>query len=301
MAEPGTGEARRASGLHPALAELLGLLELERIEADLFRGRNERSRLPRVFGGQVLAQGLRAAALTAPERAPHSLHAYFLRPGDREQPILFEVERIRDGRSFATRRVRAIQAGEPIFALSASFQVRETGFEHQTAARPVPGPEALEDDTAVARRLAGTDPNVMPWQTHERAFESRSVYPVGTPQPEAPIKPAWYRARSPLPETGVDALHECLLAYVSDMGLMSTSLVPHASDTPRSRVVGASLDHAIWFHRPLRVDRWILYDRDSPTAASARGFNRGAFFAEDGTLLASTAQESLIRVRRDGA
>ncbi len=288
--------------MHAALAELLDLLELERIEADLFRGRNERSALPRVFGGQVLAQALRAAALTAPERPPHSLHAYFLRPGDASRPILFEVERVRDGRSFATRRVRAIQGGEPIFAMSASFHVREDGLEHQAEPRPVPAPDALEDDVLVARRLQGREENVMPWQTRERAFECRSVFPVGTPQPDEPIKPAWYRARTELPEpAGGDdgALHECLLAYVSDMGLMSTSLVPHAATTPRSRIVGASLDHAMWFHRPLRVDRWILYDRDSPTAAASRGFNRGAFYGENGALLASTAQESLIRVRRD--
>lgn len=286
--------------MHAALAELLDLLELERIEHDLFLGRNERSAMPRVFGGQVLAQALRAASLTAPERPPHSLHAYFLRPGDSTRRILFEVERVRDGRSFATRRVRAIQAGEPIFAMSASFHVREEGLEHQAEARAVPGPDDLEDDVLVAQRLQGQDANVMPWQTRERAFECRSVHPVGTPQPDEPIKPAWYRARTELP-TGeaAGALHECLLAYVSDMGLMSTSLVPHAASAPRSRIVGASLDHAMWFHRPLRVDQWILYDRDSPTAAASRGFNRGAFFAQDGTLLASTAQESLIRVRRD--
>ncbi|MEE4298935.1 MAG: acyl-CoA thioesterase II [Pseudomonadales bacterium] len=286
--------------MHAALVELLDLLDLERIESDLFRGRNERSAMPRVFGGQVLAQALRAAALTAPERPPHSLHAYFLRPGDSARPILFEVERVRDGRSFATRRVRAIQAGEPIFAMSASFHVREGGLEHQAEPRAVPRPDALEDDVLVARRLQGQDANVMPWQTRERAFECRSVHPVGTPQPDSPLKPAWYRARAGIPaEAEEGALHECLLAYVSDMGLMSTSLVPHAASTPRSRIVGASLDHAMWFHRPLRVDQWLLYDRDSPTAAASRGFNRGAFFAEDGTLLASTAQESLIRVRRD--
>ena len=287
--------------MHTALSELLDVLTLERIEADLFRGRNERSSMPRVFGGQVLAQALRAASLTVPDRLPHSLHAYFLRPGDSKRPILFEVERIRDGRSFATRRVRAIQAGEPIFSLSASFHDEETGLEHAVAPRAVPGPDELEDDVVVAQRLADA-PDIMPWHRRERAFEVRSVHPLGTPQPEDPVKPAWFRARSPLPPIaeGEDAaLHHCLLAYLSDMGLMSTSLVPHAASTPRTAIVGASLDHAMWFHRPLRVDEWILYDRDSPTAAASRGFNRGGFFAEDGTLLASAAQESLIRVRRD--
>jgi acyl-CoA thioesterase-2 len=287
--------------MHSALTDLLEVLTLERIEADLFRGRNERSRMPRVFGGQVLAQALRAAAHTVPDRLPHSLHAYFLRPGDSKRPILFEVERIRDGRSFATRRVRAIQAGEPIFSLSASFHDEEPGLEHAARPRSVPGPGDLEDDVFVAQRLADA-PDVMPWHRRERAFECRSVYPLGTPQPEDPIKPAWFRTRSALPEVaeGEDAaLHHCLLAYLSDMGLMSTSLVPHAGSTPRTAIVGASLDHAMWFHRPLRVDEWILYDRDSPTSAASRGFNRGGFFAADGTLLASAAQESLIRVRRD--
>lgn len=287
--------------MHAALADLVELLTLERVESDLFLGRNEREGPARVFGGQVLAQALQAAAVTAPDRPPHSLHAYFLRPGDPKRPILFEVERVRDGRSFGTRRVRAIQGGEPIFAMSASFHVREDGLEHQAEPRDVPTPDRLEDDVLAARRLAGKDPNVMPWHARERAFEVRSVFPPGVEPPKDPIKPAWFRARSPL--DGVDAelvaLHECLLAYLSDMGLMSTSLVPHARSAPRDRIIGASLDHAMWFHRDLRVDDWILYDRDSPTSAASRGFNRGAFFTADGTLVASAAQESLIRLKRD--
>ncbi len=283
---------------HEAVAELLELLELEPIEANLFRGRNERHAGPRVFGGQVLAQALRACAATvAVERLPHSLHGYFLRPGDSRMPILYEVDRIRDGGSFTTRRVRGIQKGEPIFSMSASFQVAEQGLAHEFAMPDWPAPEQLEDDVVVAERLRGKDPNVMPWATRERPFESRSVYPVGTPQPEAPIKPGWYRLRSPAPDEPV--LHCCLLAYASDMGLMSTSLVPHMAHTPRSHIIGASLDHAMWFHRPLRADEWFLYDRDSPAAAAARGFNRGSFYDRQGRLLASAAQESLIRVRRD--
>lgn len=283
--------------MHPAVAELLELLELERIETNLFRAQNERHAGPRVFGGQVLAQALRACAATVDDRLPHSLHGYFLRPGDSRQPILFDVDRIRDGKSFTTRRVRGIQKGEPIFSMSASFQVREEGLEHQLPQPDVPPPETLEDDTVVARRLQGTDPNVMPWATRERPFESRSVYPVGMPQPEAPIKPAWYRLRAAIGDDPV--LHACLLAYCSDMGLMSTSLVPHMSHTPRSHIIGASLDHAMWFHRPLRVDDWFHYHRDSPAAWAARGFNRGSFYDRDGRLVASAAQESLIRVRRD--
>lgn len=284
--------------MHQAVEELLALLELEPIEANLFRGQNERQSGPRVFGGQVLAQALRACAATVEAgRLPHSLHGYFLRPGDSRRPILYEVERIRDGGSFATRRVRGIQKGEPIFSMSASFQVQESGLEHQVPLPDWPLPEVLEDDTVVARRLQGKDPNVMPWATRERPFESRSVYPVGTPQPQAPIKPGWYRLRSPAADDPV--LHCCLLAYVSDMGLMSTSLVPHMDHTPRSHIIGASLDHAMWFHRPLRVDDWFLYDRDSPAATASRGFNRGSFFTRDGALVASAAQESLIRVRRD--
>jgi acyl-CoA thioesterase-2 len=285
---------------HPALAELLELLELERIEDNLFRGANEADHAgPRVFGGQVLAQALRASALTVEGAPPHSLHAYFLRPGKSDRRILFDVERIRDGRSFATRRVRAIQDGEPIFSMSVSFHVDEDGLEHAAPLPEWPDPEGLEDDAAIARRLQGKDPNVMPWQVRERPFEVRSVWPVGTPQPEDPVKPAWYRARSPLPDDEI--LHRCLLAYVSDMGLMSTSLVPHMATTPRSAIMGASLDHAMWFHRSVRVDDWFLYDRDSPTAGASRGFNRGSFHDRSGRLMASAAQECLIRVREDRA
>lgn len=283
--------------MHAAVAELLALLDLERIEDNLFRGRNEHHAGPRVFGGQVLAQALAACGRTVTERLPHSLHGYFLRPGSSKVPILFDVERLRDGSSFTTRRVRGIQHGEPIFAMSASFQSPEPGLEHQIPVPDWPPPERLEDDTAVARRLLGRDPNVMPWTTRERPFESRSVYPVGTPQPEAPIKPAWYRLREPIDAEPM--LHACLLAYCSDMGLMSTSLVPHMARTPRSHIIGASLDHAIWFHRPPRMDDWVLYDRDSPSAGASRGFNRGVFYDREGHLLASVAQESLIRVRRD--
>lgn len=283
--------------MHPAVAELLDLLELEQIETNLFRGRNERHSGPRVFGGQVLAQALRACAATVEGRLVHSLHGYFLRPGDSRLPILYDVDRIRDGSSFTTRRVRGIQKGEPIFSMSASFQIAEEGLNHQLPAPDWPDPESLEDDTQVAQRLTGSDPNVMPWATRERPFESRSVYPVGTPQPEAPIKPAWYRLRAGVGDDPI--LHCCLLAYCSDMGLMSTSLVPHMAHTPRAHIIGASLDHAMWFHRPMRVDEWFLYDRDSPWAGAARGFNRGSFFDRAGRLFASAAQESLVRVRRD--
>lgn len=287
--------------MHAALADLLELLELERIETNLFRGRNEQQAGPRVFGGQVMAQALRAAAHTVAQleerRLPHSLHGYFLRPGDARLKILFDVEHSRDGGSFTTRRVRAIQKGEAIFSMSVSFQIEEPGLEHQSPIGDWPLPETLEDDVAIARRLGEANPNVMPWTLRERPFEVRSVYPVGTPQPDTAIKPAWYRARSPLPDDPV--LHRCLLAYVSDMGLMSTSLVPHAQSAPRSAIVGASLDHAMWFHRPLRVDDWFLYDRDSPVAAGSRGFNRGSFHDRGGALAASAAQESLIRVRSE--
>jgi acyl-CoA thioesterase-2 len=285
--------------MHAALEELLALLELERIEANLFRGDNESGAGPRVFGGQVMAQALRAASHTVQGRLPHSLHGYFLRPGDAGRPILFDVERTRDGGSFTTRRVRAIQRGKPIFSMSASFHVEEEGLEHQVPALDWPGPETLEDDLVVARRHRETDPNIMPWTVRERPFEVRSVYPVGTPQPDRPVKPAWYRSRSPVGDDPV--LHRCLLAYVSDMGLMSTSLVPHMAGTPRSRIMGASLDHAMWFHGDLRVDDWFLYDRDSPSASASRGFNRGSFFDRSGRLLASAAQECLIRVRRESA
>jgi len=283
--------------MHAAVEELLTLLELEPVERYLFRAQNERAAGPRIFGGQVLAQALRAAALTVEGLEPHSLHAYFLRPGDSKHPLLLEVEPIRDGKSFCTRRVRVIQRGEAIFSMSASFQVQEAGLEHHADMPPWPKPEALEDDVQVARRLEGKEPNVMPWAVRERAFESRAVYGSGAPPPEAPVKPAWYRLRSALDHPPI--IHACLLAYVSDMGLMSTSLVPHMATTPRAHIIGASLDHAMWFHRPFRVDDWLLHDRDSPAARGGRGFNRGSFFDQSGQLVASTAQESLIRVRRD--
>ncbi|MEC8021559.1 MAG: acyl-CoA thioesterase domain-containing protein, partial [Pseudomonadota bacterium] len=218
--------------MHASVEQLLTLLELESVERYLFRAQNERAAGPRIFGGQVLAQALRAAALTVEGLEPHSLHAYFLRPGDSKHPLLLEVEPIRDGKSFCTRRVRVIQRGEAIFSMSASFQVQEDGLEHHAAMPPWPKPEVLEDDVQVARRLEGKDPNVMPWAVRERAFESRAVYGFGAPPPEAPVKPAWYRLRSELDQPPI--VHACLLAYVSDMGLMSTSLVPHMATTPRA-------------------------------------------------------------------
>jgi acyl-CoA thioesterase-2 len=279
-----------------ALADVLALLDLEPIEEDIFRGLSPAGRLQRVFGGQVLGQALAAAARTVESsRICHSLHAYFLRPGDPRVPILYEVDRSRDGRSFSARRVVAIQNGKQIFILAASFQTPEQGYEHQFPMPDVPPPEALDDELEARRKNPALMPEMLrEWLTRARPFETRPVIidPPGDRPPRPPFDNVWFRASGPVP----DALAQALLAYASDASLLSTALLPHGKSI-FSNLQVASLDHAMWFHRPVRFDDWLLYAQDSPSASGARGFNRGAIFLRDGTLVASVAQEGLIRRR----
>jgi acyl-CoA thioesterase-2 len=282
-----------------ALSRLLVLLDLETIEENLFRGLSPPEPVQRVFGGQVLAQALTAAARTVEAaRLCHSLHAYFLRPGDPKVPILYQVDRSRDGASFTARRVVAIQHGAQIFTLAASFQKAEAGFQHQAQMPVVTGPESLEDDREVLLRQESLPPAARAWVARERPFETRSVLgrgpsgPAGDRAARAAIDHIWLRTRGSVPEDPV--LQRALLAFVSDMSLLDTALLPHGKSI-FSNVKVASLDHAMWFHRPFRADEWLLYVQDSPSASGARGFNRGAIYTREGVLVASVAQEGLIR------
>jgi acyl-CoA thioesterase II len=281
-----------------ALAEVLGLLELEQIEENIFRGLSQKGRTQRVFGGQVLGQALAAAIRTVePARICHSLHAYFLRPGDPRIPILYEVDRARDGRSFTARRVVAVQHGAQIFNLAASFQVPESGFDHQFEMPKVPPPEALEDAAeAMIRQLDQFPEHLRDWIARPRSFESRPVIldGPGDRAPRPPFNHIWFRPAGPV--QGDVRQRQIVLAYVSDMTLLSTSLLPHGKSF-FSAVQMASIDHAMWFHRDAPLDDWLLYAQDSPSASGARGFNRGLIFTRDGVLVASVAQEGLIRPR----
>jgi acyl-CoA thioesterase-2 len=279
------------------IADLLSLLELEPLEVNLFRGESRDIGGPQVFGGQVLGQALTAASRTVSGRIVHSLHAYFLRRGDFNAPIVYEVDRSRDGHSFSNRRVIAIQHGEQIFNMTASFQVMEPGFEHQIAMPHVPPPESLPDSSRVPPELLARLPERMRrLLATPRPFEFRSVQPIDQLQPQrvAPSRQVWFRAVSAVPDD--EALNRCLLAYVSDFYLLETATLPHGVSALSGRAIIASIDHAMWFHRALRVDDWLLYAVDSPSASGARGFARASVFARDGRLVASTAQEGLVRV-----
>lgn len=286
-----------------ALADLLDLLDLEPIEHHIFRGRNRPIGSPRVFGGQVLAQALVAAGRTVGEgRFAHSLHAYFILPGDVTAPILYTVEPLRDGGSFATRRVTAIQHGRPIFNASLSFARDEPGLDHQMETVPAaPSPDAVTPERDLAQALAASIPEPLRTAlTRERPIDFRSVDPVNPFEPEAraPRSLTWLRATGPLPDPEAPAgrlVHQAILAYASDWGLLGTALLPHARSVFDPTVQAASLDHAIWFHRPFRADDWLLYALDAPSAFGARGFTRGSVFDPRGVLVASTAQEGLIR------
>ncbi|MEO0322283.1 MAG: acyl-CoA thioesterase II [Myxococcota bacterium] len=294
------------------LSELIGILELERIEENIFRGQSQNLGWGRVFGGQVVGQALSAAEQTVPgERSVHSLHAYFLRPGDAERPIVFNVDPIRDGKSFTTRRVVAVQNGRPIFNLSASFQIAEEGFEHQTCTMPeVPAPEELRNEkelmTATLAALPeGVQAKIPPFMkeraTAERPIDVRPVDPVNPLDPDvrAPLKRVWFKANGALPDA--PRLHEYLLAYASDFHLLSTSMHPHGVSWMMRGMQVASLDHALWFHRPFRFDEWMLYDMEAPTAQGYRGLSMGRWFTREGVLVASSVQEGLIRDRRGEA
>jgi acyl-CoA thioesterase-2 len=280
------------------LAELVDLLALERIEENLFRGQSQDLGWGLVYGGQVLGQALSAAVQTVPtERAAHSLHAYFLRPGDVSKPIVYDVDRIRDGRSFTTRRVVAIQNGRAIFHLSASFQIEEEGLDHQDDMPESVDPSELRTDRERAVEWSQRLPEPMRDRaTSDPPFEMRTVEPDDNPfapEPRPARKQFWLRASGELPDD--PALHRYLLAYASDFSFLTTSLRPHGETWLDPQMQVASLDHAMWFHRPFRVDEWLLHDVDSPSASGARGLVRGRVFSSDGRLVASTAQEGLIR------
>ena len=282
------------------LEELVALLTLERIEENLFRGQSQDLGWGTVYGGQVLGQALAAAMQTVPpERVAHSMHAYFLRPGDVRRPIVYDVDRIRDGGSFTTRRVVALQKGQPIFNLAASFQTPEPGFDHADSMPDAPAPETLQSEQALLAGMLERLPRVLRDRAlTERPLEMRPVDPSPnplSPTPQAPQKMVWLRAVAPLPDD--PTLHAALLAYASDWSLLTTALLPHGVTwlTPGMQV--ASIDHVMWFHRPVRMDDWVLHVIDSPSAQGARGLVRGRIFTRDGRLVATTAQEGLVRLR----
>jgi acyl-CoA thioesterase-2 len=276
------------------LPDLLKLLDLERIEDNLFRGESRDVGAPQVFGGQVLGQALVAASRTVEGRQVHSLHAYFLRRGDLSVPIVFEVDRSRDGGSFTSRRVVAVQHGQPILTMSASFQVAEPGLEHQAPMPEAPPPESLRDLAELEAEVIERMPHrVTGYFRNQRPFEFRAVSPDDylTREKRPARKLVWFRVTGQLPAD--QTLHRCLLTYVSDYHLLATATMPHGVNFLELQV--ASIDHAIWFHRDLRVDDWLMYAIESPSASGARGFSRGAIYARDGALVASVAQEGLIR------
>lgn len=285
--------------MHPLLADVLQVLQLERLEIDLFRGESRDPGHRRVFGGQVLGQALAAAYATVELRAVHSLHAYFLRAGDPDHPIIYEVDRSRDGTSFTSRRVVAIQHGEQIFHMAASFQIAEEAIDRQGEIPQVPDPDSLPDMSVVIEELEKQAPDrPRPFIVRETPFEFR---PAELPDPsgEVPTQPRmkiWFRARDRLPDDEI--VQRTLLAYASDFYLLGTAGLDERLSVGRRDLQMASIDHAMWFHRPVRVDEWLLYVLDSPTASSSRGFARGSIFSRDGRLVASTAQEGLVRRRK---
>jgi acyl-CoA thioesterase-2 len=278
--------------------ELVSLLTLERLEENLFRGQSRDIGTKYVFGGQVLGQSLSAAQHTVDnERAVHSIHAYFLRAGDINAPIVFDVDRSRDGHSFSVRRVTAIQHGKPILVLAASFQISEPGVEHQSHMPEVPQPEDIPvQEPPSAVQMEKLSAKMQRWLTRMGPFEMRPVYPRDELQPSKrpPYQQVWFRLTQKI---GDDVnMHRAMLAYASDFYLLGTTTFPHAISYYQPNVQMASLDHALWFHRPFRIDEWLLYVLDSPTAQSARGLARGSIYTRDGVLVATVAQEGLIRV-----
>jgi len=283
-----------------SLDAVVELLDLEQIETDIFRGRSpEGERRQRVFGGQVAGQALVAAGRTAPpDRPVHSLHAYFIRPGDPSVPLVYLVERVRDGRSFTTRRVTVVQHGKTIFTLSASFQHPERGgFEHNAAMPQVPAPEEVEPTSVRLRRLFG--PAAEDY-ARDNPIEMRHVGPLSLeverdPSLASPENLVWLKADGELPDDPL--LHVCLMTYASDMTLLDTVLLTHGVSWTDGLIAGASLDHAMWFHRPFRADQWLLYAQDSPSATGGRGLARGEVYTEGGELVVSVVQEGLLRRR----
>jgi acyl-CoA thioesterase-2 len=283
-----------------AVQDLLDILDLEPLEVNLFRGRSPQVGWQRVFGGQVIGQALVAAVRTVDaSRPPHSMHAYFLLPGDPKVPIIYDVDRMRDGKSFTTRRVTARQHGHPIFSMLVSFHTVEEGLTHQTQMPDVPPPEQLPSEYEVREKILPTMPDpVRRYYERERPIELRPVeydrY-SGKKYPDGRFH-VWIRTTARLPDD--PALHQCILAYASDMMLLDASLTPHGRTLFEKDFMAASLDHALWLHRPFRADDWLLYAQDTPSLQGSRGFARGLIFTRDGTLVASVAQEGLVRLRR---
>lgn len=280
------------------VGDLLTLLDIERLELDLFRGESPDERASqRVFGGQVIAQALVAAYRTVDnDRTCHSLHAYFIRPGDPKVPIIYQVDRSRDGGSFTTRRVVAIQHGKQIFNMAASFHTKEDGWHHQHQMPEIQGPDGLEEmrerRVKIAEKLSESFRDDF---TRERAIEIREVAPLDLLKPEkmSDVNQNWMRVARPIPDD--PALHHCLLAYASDMSLLGSGNRPHGVSWLGGKVMSASLDHAMWFHAPIKFDDWHIYAMDSPYAGGARSFNRGQIFDQSGNMVASVAQEGLMR------
>jgi len=279
------------------IGDLLSLIRLEQLEVNLFRGTSRDIGTERVFGGQVLAQALLAASQTVEDRLVHSLHAYFLRAGDHEAPIVYDVDRSRDGRSFTARRVVAIQHGRPIFTLSASFQLEQEGLEHQFDMPDAPDPDQQhESPLMTSEQLDKAPQKLRRWFTRFGPFEFRPVVDQNPfePTPRPPFKKFWFRLKGELEDDQV--LQRVLLAYASDFHLIGTATLPHGVSLLKGNLLIASLDHAMWFHRPVRINDWLLYDCDSPSASGSRGLARGMIFNRSGKLVASTAQEGMIRV-----
>ena len=281
------------------VSDLLNLLELEPLEVNIYRGQNRDLGTGRVFGGQVFAQALVAARRTVDEpREAHSMHGYFLREGDLKAPIVYFVDRPRDGGSFTSRRVTAIQHGEAIFHMSASFHVVQEGFDHQAPMPDVPPPDSIRPELDIIReRVTELPEAIRSVLTQDRPIDFRSVKPADPlfHDKTEPVRQVWFRVVEHLPDVAL--AHQAILAYASDYGMLPTALLPHDASYRDPRVFLASLDHSVWIHRPFRADEWLLYSIDSPSAAAARGFVRGQVFTQDGRLVASVAQEGLIRIR----
>ena len=282
-----------------AVQSLLEILDLERLEVNLYRGMSPKVGWQRVFGGQVIGQALVAATRTVENRLAHSLHAYFILPGDPQVPIIYDVDRIRDGGSFTTRGVKAIQHGKAIFSMMVSFHREEPGFSHQAEMPKVPQPEELPSEQEMKERTLPLMPDpVRRYYERERPIEMRPVEfkRYFSRDHRTPRFHVWMRSTAPLPDD--PAVHQCVLAYASDMMLLDSALIPHGRTVFEKTIQGASLDHALWFHRPFRADDWLLYAQDTPNAEGALGFARGLIFSREGKLVASVAQEGLLRERK---
>ena len=281
------------------VSDLLKAIDIEQIEVNIFRGNNHDVGANHVFGGQVLSQALHAGIRTVPaERRAHSMHAYFILPGDLDHPIIYMVDQVRDGGSFTTRRVKAIQHGKDIFIMAISFQKEQEGMEHQIAIPQIVPPEDLQSDQDLLHQFADRLPESFKRFLHPRPIEFRPVDPFNfiLPEKQEPLRYVWLKAKGDF--EGDQTVHQRLLAYASDYNLLTTAIQPHQDKIQIHQIQLASLDHAMWFHRPFSMNEWLLYEVDSPSASNARGFTRGNIFRKDGTLVASVVQEGLIRPKR---